>query len=108
MANEDQVTFTLDEPVVGKVPDKVARSFKAAARRAGLPDELRFHDTRHTWSSWLQTRCSYACLQALMGHSPGKSVTLAYTHPTWEEKLAAVEHLPRILTPDKATEAQTY
>ena len=89
----------LDKPVVGGAFKSIATSFKAAVRRAGLPEGLRLHDLRHSWASWLAPNCSYPCLQELLGHSPGNMVTLAYTHAPWQERVQAVEQLPDLLRP---------
>ena len=97
-----------EAPIVGKAPLNTSRPFRAVARRAELAPDLRFHDLRHTFATWLAPHCSFPCLQALLAHSAGKSVTLSYTHPTFEEQLLAVEQLPRILSPAESAEAKSY
>ena len=76
------------------------RAFNNARDRAELP-HVRFHDFRHTWVSWLTPVCSYPCLITLKGDLKKSDMTLRYTHPSWEQKLAGVAALPRILTTDE-------
>lgn len=55
------------------------REFEAARKAAGLSD-LRFHDLRHTYASWLaQDGASLAALRDLLGHS-SLAVTSRYAH----------------------------
>jgi len=87
-------------PVLGQKVERVDKSFKTAVRRADLPPEFRVHDMRHSFASWVASRTSFTVLQALMAHSPG-NVTTHYTHATWQEKLDAIDRLPRLLTEQK-------
>lgn len=86
-----------DEPVIGGNVALIRKSFKTALRRAELPD-LRWHDLRHVFSSWIAMRAPYAVHQALMGHAP-RTVTDVYTHVGWAEKREAIEKLPQLLPP---------
>jgi integrase len=53
--------------------------WRAAVRRAGLPD-LRFHDLRHTFASWwMQRGGSEAALQHILGHT-SMAMTARYRH----------------------------
>ena len=92
----DQKRLDPNEPVIGPELKAITKSFKSALRRADLPD-IRWHDLRHTFATWMSTRCSYAALRQVMGHSPG-SVTLQYTHVPFEELRQAVDTLPNLLT----------
>lgn len=80
-------------------------SFKAALERAGLPRTIRFHDLRHSFSSWLALRVPYALQKELMGHTPA-DVTLQYSHCAWPDKVQAIHSLPRLLTAPEEPQAQ--
>ncbi len=63
----------------GRPIQSIRRSFKTAARRIGLPD-LRQHDLRHTFASWvLQKGYGLRVLQDLLGHAD-IGTTRMYTH----------------------------
>lgn len=86
-----------DDPVLGKL-QAITKSFKSALVRADLPD-IRWHDLRHTYGTWLKSRCTFDVLRSLMGHAGVESgpVTLRYTHVTEEERLTAIDSLPGFL-----------
>jgi integrase len=84
-----------DAPVIGTALGEISTSFKAALRRAELPD-MRWHDLRHSFATWMATRCTFAALQQLLGHSPGV-VTFDYLHVPFEELRDAVDTLPSLL-----------
>jgi integrase len=64
------------KPITGKLG---ARAFRKARKRAGL-DELRWHDLRHTFASWVaQSGASDRVLQALGGWTSPKMVA-RYAH----------------------------
>lgn len=79
-------------PRVRSTRDALRKSIGRAARIAQL-GHVRFHDLRHTYATWLESRCTYAVLQRLLGHAIS-SVTGIYLHPTWEALVAAIERLP--------------
>lgn len=93
-----------DDPVIGRAMHEVRGGFKAAVRRADLPP-MRFHDLRHTFSTWLATRAPFAVHQRLMGHSTARSreaeVTLGYTHVPWQELELAIAKMPRLMKKSK-------
>lgn len=70
-------------------------SWDAARKRAGLPD-LRVHDLRHSFASFLVNagRSLYE-VQELLGHADIKT-TSRYAHLSRERLIAAVECVPRI------------
>lgn len=83
-------------PVLGRKLGEIKLGWKALLRRAGLPEDLRWHDLRHSFASWMATRAPYAVLQQLLGHAPG-TVTLGYAHVSWRELEEAIRKMPRLL-----------
>ncbi len=84
-----------DDPVVGKKLKSITKSFKAAVKRAGVRD-LRWHDLRHTFSTWIAGVTSLAVQQRLLSHSPGKNMSLRYTHVPFEKLKKAIDALPNL------------
>jgi integrase len=71
----------------------LTRKFKAYVRRAGLPESLHFHSTRHTGASWLvQQDVPLYAVQKLLGHS-SPAVTQIYSHLTEENLRKAIEQI---------------
>lgn len=72
---------------LGLTAEQLRRGWDRARRRARLAD-VRFHDLRHTYASWLvQTGAQLATVRDLLGHS-SLAVTGRYSH-------LGVEHLRR-------------
>ncbi|MGE0403079.1 MAG: tyrosine-type recombinase/integrase [Kofleriaceae bacterium] len=75
----------------GKVRSKpgVRVPFKQAARRAGLPPKLRFHDLRHTFAShWVLDGGDIFRLSKILGHSSVVITQKTYAHlvpEMWEQ-----------------------
>jgi len=66
--------------------------FKAACERAGIED-LRIHDLRHTFTSWLVMDCvSLYVVKDLLGHS-SVMVTERYAHLSPDQARTAVQRL---------------
>lgn len=52
------------------IPESISKKFKRYIRKAGLPEELKFHSLRHTFASWLiQSGVSLYEVSRLLGHS---------------------------------------
>ncbi len=92
----DQNRVNSEARVVGEKVSALRKSLRRALTRSGLP-VITWHDFRHTFATWLSTRCTYACLKALLAHSPGSDVTALYIHPSWQEKVDAINQLPDLL-----------
>ncbi len=79
-------------PRTGAPYTEVKKSFKAACKAAEIKD-LRFHDLRHTFATRLiEAGADIVTLKELLGHFSIR-VTQRYTHPSQEQKRAAVELL---------------
>ena len=63
--------------------------FKQAAKRAGLPEQLRFHDLRHTFAShWVLDGGDIFRLSKILGHSNVMITQKVYAHlapEAWEQ-----------------------
>ena len=92
-----------DDRVIGDTVKSLRVSFKAALKRGGVRD-VRWHDLRHSVSSWLGSRCTFACLRDLLAHSPG-NVTSVYVHSRWSEQVEAIGSLPDLTKPAAKGEA---
>ena len=76
----------------GKPFGSVNMGFRAARERVGLKD-VRFHDLRHTFASWLVIRgVSLAVVRELLGHS-SYEMTLRYAHLAPGQGAEAVHRL---------------
>lgn len=76
------------------------RAFKPAAKAAGLPDELRFHDLRHTCAALLIARGAHPrAIMERLGHS-----TITVTLNTYGHLFPSLDH--RLMSPRRAGRAQ--
>ncbi len=74
---------------------ELRRAFEAAREAAGLPD-VRWHDLRHTYASWLaQKGQPLSAIRDLMGHS-SLAVTNRYAHLAPSHLRDAVATLPKL------------
>jgi integrase len=79
----------------GKPITTIRKSFGHAVRRAKI-DKFRFHDLRHTFSSYLAMNGVDEVTRAeLLGHSK-RSMTMSYSHSTWAKKKEAVEVMAKL------------
>jgi integrase len=68
----------------------IASAFATACRRAGI-GHVRFHDLRHTFATNLvMNGIDLVTVKEILGHSD-ISMTVRYSHPSDERKMAAVE-----------------
>ena len=68
----------------------IASAFATACRRAGI-GHVRFHDLRHTFATNLvMNGVDLVTVKEILGHSD-ISMTVRYSHPSDERKMAAVE-----------------
>ena len=79
----------------GKPRTTVRTAFKAACKRAGITN-LRPHDLRHSFGTWLVNQgADIKTIQELMGHRNLKS-TERYLHPNDERKRKVIESITEI------------
>jgi site-specific recombinase XerD len=85
--------YVFTNPRTGKPFSSIFYSWDAARIRAGMPD-LRIHDLRHSFASFLVNagRSLYE-VQELLGHADIKT-TSRYAHLSRERLNAAVECVP--------------
>ncbi len=87
----------------GKPYGQIRKTFKTALRVAGLDSEIRIHDLRHSFGSWLgDRRVSEATIAKLMNHKQ-TSTTTRYTHPSQDALRVTANE---IVGPDGATATQ--
>ena len=85
-------TLTQRGAVAGERIQSLHRAFASAAKRAGLPEDLRQHDLRHRRvTTWLADGKSPVLVQKAMGHAD-LATTMGYTHLVDDDLLALVEH----------------
>ncbi len=82
-------------------PALLRKRFEAARQAAGFP-QVRWHDLRHTYASWLmQAQQSVTAVRDLLGHS-SVAVTSKYAHLAPAHLVEAVSHLPTLGRKKKA------
>ena len=79
----------------GKPITTIKTSFLSALKRAEI-NSFRFHDLRHTFSSYLAIGGIDEVTRAeLLGHSK-RTMTMTYSHSNWERKIEAVEIMGKL------------
>lgn len=88
-------------PVIGLELQSLRKSFLSAVRAMNRDEEEkvlpRWHDLRHTFSTWLAAAEPWAVVQRLMGHEP-QAVTWDYVDLLWPTLRAAIQRLPYLIT----------
>ncbi len=86
------------DPVIGKGIKSVNAVFNAACKRVGL-EGRRIHDMRHTMETWLaQAGVERTLRDRILAHeNKAGDMAAKYTHWTWQDVLAAVDRMPRLL-----------
>lgn len=83
-------------PETGTYRDQnaVTRKFKRMLRRAGLPQEVRFHDLRHTCATIaLEEGVEIKALSSMLGHSDVAFTMNTYVHATKKIKTSAADKM---------------
>lgn len=79
-------------------PRGLLRKHKAILKKAGLREELRIHDLRHTFGTMLaQAGENPRNLQLLLGHADIKTTLGTYCHSTLEDKKRTIQTLGKII-----------
>lgn len=87
----------------GKAITTIRKSFGHTIIRAGIKN-FRIHDCRHVFSSYLAINGIDEVTRAeLLGHSK-RSMTMSYSHSTWERKKEAVEVMAELCVHYMSTE----
>ncbi|MAG37281.1 MAG: hypothetical protein CL878_13690 [Dehalococcoidia bacterium] len=77
----------------------VRERFKAALKHAGLPEQVRFHDLRHTAGSlMIAAGADVAAVSAVLGHANISTTLNIYAHTLPDAMRAAVEQTARMVT----------
>jgi integrase len=72
-------------------PEYVSEQFKKYVRKAGLPENLRFHSQRHTTATWLlQRNTPLTMVKSHMGHASVQT-TMLYSHDNQQLTSAAIQ-----------------
>ena len=92
----------------GPIPaDSHSEEFKAAVRRAKLPDALHFHSLRHTFATWhVQNGASPYEVQKLLGHCT-ITATQIYAHLATSELRGAINRIIIDMTTVKSGDAES-
>jgi integrase len=78
-------------------PDGISGRFKTLARKIGMP-QLRFHDLRHTWASWVAAAgIEPKILQEWAGHAVVSFTLDTYVQALPKHVLAAADRLEQFL-----------
>ena len=89
-------TLMFPSPLTGTYRDSnsVTRRFKRMLRRAGLPQEVRFHDLRHTCATiGLEEKIEVKALSSMLGHSDVAFTMNTYVHATKKLKTTAADKM---------------
>jgi len=89
LPRQDDIPWVFFNPRTGKPPVSIFYAWDTIRRRVGIP-ELRIHDLRHSYASFLVNagRSLYE-VQKLLGHHDPR-VTMRYTHLSPQAMLEAV------------------
>lgn len=89
-------TLMFPSPLTGTYRDSnsVTRRFKRMLRRAGLPQEVRFHDLRHTCATiGLEEKIEVKALSSMLGHSDVAFTMNTYVHATKKLKTTVADKM---------------
>jgi integrase len=80
-----------------------ARVWKPSLQRAGLPMELRFHDLRHSYATWLVSDgVPINHVAKVMGHEQTSTTLDRYTHSTSERDSRVLRSFAAFSLPQRA------
>lgn len=92
--------FLFPSEVGTAIPGRnLLRHFKAALKKAGLPESVRFHDLRHTCATFLIAQGTHArVVMEVLGHSQIGTTMNIYGHVASETQKTALSGLDFLLT----------
>lgn len=80
-------------------PRNLVRHFKACLKKAGLPQEMHFHDLRHTaGSAMLNAGEPLLVVSAILGHSNAEVTAKVYAHTDLDALRRTVENMAQRFT----------
>ncbi len=89
LQTKESSALLFPSPVTGKPFTTITRQWYRLRRVAGIPDEFRIHDLRHTFASRaVQAGESLFVVQELMGHADART-TQRYAHLSMQSKRGA-------------------
>jgi integrase len=106
----DDFVFTSSRGGAIRHSNFYARHFKPAVLRAGLPEQTRFHDLRHSYAAMLIAQSAHPrAIMERMGHSTIQVTLGTYGHlfPSLEASLtAALDHVYRTAEPTRTADVR--
>lgn len=89
-------------------PQNVVRHFKAALRKAGLPETVRFHDLRHSCATLLIAQGIHlSVIKDILGHTQISTTANVYGHVLPDIQRAATAKLDDVLGPQPLKRGET-
>ena len=88
--------YMFPSPVTGKMygPDCVGRLHKTLLKKAGITENLRFHDLRHTFATLaIQQGVDVKTVSSILGHYSAGFTLDTYTHVTGEMQKEAADRM---------------
>lgn len=95
-AKHPENPYMFPSPVTGKMygPDCVGRLHKTLLKKAGITENLRFHDLRHTFATLaIQQGVDVKTVSSILGHYSAGFTLDTYTHVTGEMQKEAADRM---------------
>ena len=95
-ARHPENPYMFPSPVTGKMygPDCVGRLHKTLLKKAGITENLRFHDLRHTFATLaIQQGVDVKTVSSILGHYSAGFTLDTYTHVTGEMQKEAADRM---------------
>lgn len=92
--------YLFPSPVTDRmyVPDCVGRLHKPLQRKAGITENVRFHDLRHTFATLaIQSGVDAKTVSSILGHYSAGFTLDTYTHVTGEMQKEAADRVGNVL-----------
>ena len=95
-AKHPENPYMFPSPVTGKMygPDCVGRLHKTLLKKAGITENIRFHDLRHTFATLaIQQGVDVKTVSSILGHYSAGFTLDTYTHVTGEMQKEAADRM---------------